>query len=60
MIYGYTVEGTYVDKTDFFFSLLPAVGVSRQDDFWSLQIIFMNLTLALFIGKGEIDDESDH
>jgi len=56
MIYGYALEGTYDDKENFFFSLLPCVGVSREEGIWFLQLTFLNFTLCLFAGKGDIED----
>ena len=48
--WGYSLEGTYESKDKFFFSLVPAFGIEREGDFWCFQLIFMNMTLAVFTG----------
>lgn len=48
--WGYALEGMYTDKQHFFFSILPAIGIEREDEFWCLQIIWLNMTLAIFTG----------
>lgn len=54
--YGCSVDGMYVNRHHFLFSLLPMIGLERDDEIWALHFSWLNVAVTVFTGVDNGED----
>jgi len=58
--YGYSIDAMFQSKEQFLFSILPMIGLERDNEIWALHLSWLNMAFTLFTGidDGEEDGNS--